>query len=95
MKDEYDFSTAKQGKFYVPIIEVSMLKSYEATLDHGQIKWLGEQPSIESARVIVTILEESLPKTKRRPPSSIAGKGQTLGDIVIPIVDTEDWECLK
>ncbi|WP_341326853.1 hypothetical protein [Methylotuvimicrobium sp. KM2] len=95
MKDEYDFSTAEQGKFYVPITEVSMLKSYEATLDHGQIKWLGERPAIESARVIVTILEESLPKTKRRPPASIAGKGQTLGDIVSPIVDTEDWECLK
>ena len=32
---------------------------------------------------------------KRQPPASIAGKGKTLGDIVSPIVDEEDWECLK
>jgi hypothetical protein len=25
----------------------------------------------------------------------IAGKGQTLGDIVSPIVDEQDWECLQ
>jgi hypothetical protein len=81
VKDEYGVSKIEQGKFHVPITEVSMLKSYEATLDHGQIKWLGEQPTIEKARIIVTILEESRPMTKRRPPASIAGKGKTLGDI--------------
>lgn len=32
---------------------------------------------------------------RRFPPTSIAGKGRTLGDIVSPIVDEEDWECLK
>jgi len=95
MKDEYDFSKAEQGEFYVPINEVSMLKSYEATLNHGQIQWLGEPPSIESARIIVTILDEHQVNTKRRPPASIAGKGKTVGDIVSPIADTEDWECLK
>ena len=61
-----------------------MLKSYEATLDHGQIKWRGEIPMIESARIIVTILDEPIVKTKRRPPASIAGKGKTVGDIVSP-----------
>jgi len=66
-----------------------MLKSYEAKLDHGQIQWLGEQPTIETARIIVTILEESRPLTKRCPPASIAGKGSTLGDIVSPIANTE------
>jgi len=72
-----------------------MLKSYEATLDHGQIKWLGETPMIESARIIVTILDEPIAKTKRSPPASIAGKGKTLGDLVSPVADLEDWECLK
>ncbi|MGV0029165.1 hypothetical protein [Phormidesmis priestleyi] len=61
------------------------------------MKWLGEQPSVQSARVIVTVLEETAsPTVKRRfPPASIAGKGKTLGDIISPIVDEEDWECLK
>ncbi len=36
------------------------------------------------------------PVEKRRTTSSlIAGKGRTLGDIVSPIVDEQDWECLK
>jgi hypothetical protein len=37
-----------------------------------------------------------VPEGKRRTTSSlIAGKGRTLGDIVSPIVDEQDWECLK
>lgn len=33
---------------------------------------------------------------KRRTPSAmIAGKGETLEDLVSPIVDEQDWECLK
>ncbi len=36
------------------------------------------------------------PSGKRRTTSTrIAGKGRTLGDIVSPIVDEQDWECLK
>jgi hypothetical protein len=73
-----------------------MLKSYEAIYENGQVTWLAEQPHIKTARVIVTILEETFSATKRRtPPPSIAGKGKTLGDIVSPIVEEEEWECLK
>ncbi|BCL35872.1 hypothetical protein [Nostoc sp. MS1] len=73
-----------------------MLKSYEAIYENGQIKWISEQPQVNTARVIVTFIEENLPSKKRRTaPASIAGKGKTLGDIVSPIVDEEDWECLK
>ena len=36
------------------------------------------------------------PSRKRRTTSNlIAGKGKTVGDIVSPIVDERDWECLK
>ena len=63
-----------------------MLKSYEATLNHGQVKWLADQPNIDNARVIVTILEETRPKIKRQPPTSITGKSNTLGDIVSPMI---------
>ena len=73
-----------------------MLKSYEAMYEHGRLKWLHEQPNIESARVIVTVLGENPVQAKRRsPPPSLAGKVRIIGDIVSPIVDEEDWECLK
>jgi hypothetical protein len=75
-----------------------MLKSYEATMENGQINWLTEKPEVSSARVIVTVLvDDIVPVVKRRrvAPPSIAGKGRTLGDIVSPIVDEQDWECLK
>ena len=73
-----------------------MLKSYEAIYENGQVKWLKETPEIKSARIIVTILEESPPtQSRRKPPESVAGKGKTLEDIINPIVNEEDWECLK
>lgn len=73
-----------------------MLKSYEATLDHGKLQWLGEAPDVVKARIIVTVVEDQSPiPPRRQPPSSIAGKGRTLGDLIEPIVPAEDWECLK
>ncbi len=72
-----------------------MLKTYEAILNHGQIQWLYEQPNIENARIIVTVIEEFKPHTKRQPSVSIAGKAKTIADIISPITDKEDWECLK
>ena len=75
-----------------------MLHSYEAIIEDGKIKWLGSEPEISKARVIVTILSDEQPRALRRtPPSLIAGKGKTLGDLVSPIVEEEDWEweCLK
>ena len=46
--------------------------------------------------MIITIVEESSTSHSRRiVPEIVAGKGKTLGDIVSPIVNEEDWECLK
>jgi len=75
-----------------------MLKRYEAIYENGQVKWFAEAPAVQSARVIVTILEEtpaSTPVKRRSPEAAIVGKGKTLGNIVSPIVDEKDWECLK
>ncbi len=50
------------------------------------------------ARAILhhTLHSESETGTVRRiPPASIAGKSKTLGDLVSPIIDEVDWECLK
>lgn len=72
-----------------------MLKSYEALYENGQLTWLAEPPQVSSARVIVTILSEENSIKRRIPPVNLAGKVKILGDIVNPIVDEEDWECLK
>lgn len=47
--------------------------------------------------VIALVLDDNAPKppARRRPHPDIAGKGRTLGDLVGPIVDEADWECLK
>ena len=73
-----------------------MLRSYEANIKNGQIQWLSDEQKPESARVIVTIIEDTTLSVKRRvPPASIAGKGKTLGNLVEPIVSEQDWECLQ
>ncbi len=43
-----------------------MLHSYEAIIEDGKIKWLGSEPEISKARVIVTILSDEQPRTLRR-----------------------------
>ena len=45
-----------------------MLRTYEATLNHGQVQWLYDQPNIEieNARIIVTIIEEFKPRNHRQ-----------------------------
>jgi hypothetical protein len=70
---------------------------YEAIYENGQITWLTEKPAVKLARLKILILEEIPPQSrKRRQPSPIiAGKGKTLGDLVSPLVNEQDWECLK
>ena len=42
--------------------------------------------------IAITMDEEpAATQTIRKPSPSLAGKGQTLGDLVSPIVDPEDW----
>ncbi|MBF0192443.1 MAG: hypothetical protein HQL99_15090 [Magnetococcales bacterium] len=46
--------------------------------------------------LIARTMDETPARPKqRRPHPAIAGKGRTLGDLIAPIVDESDWECLK
>jgi hypothetical protein len=75
---------------------MTMLQSYEAIIENGQIKWLTDVPKVSKARVIVTILSDTTPQPLRRvPANTIVGKGRTLGDLVSPVIEEQDWECLK
>lgn len=74
------------------------LQSYEAIYDHGQMKWLGDRPQVEEARVIVTILSAKViaqTTVRHRPSARIAGKGKILGDILSPAAPIDDWNCAK
>ena len=35
-----------------------MLRSYEAIYENGQLRWLAERPNVETARVIITVLDD-------------------------------------
>jgi len=74
-----------------------MLKHYDVTIEGDRIQWLGQKPKAQTIRAIIIIEEDPClsTQTKRITPAHLVGKGKTLGDIVSPIVDQEDWECLK
>jgi hypothetical protein len=58
------------------------------------IRSLGSTNTVKTQSEIE--VDANNPSEKRRTTSSlIAGKGRTLGDIVSPIVDEQDWDCLK
>jgi hypothetical protein len=78
--------------------EPDMLQSYEAIYDHGQFKWIGEEPAVAQARVIVTVLPqtpESAGGIARRQPSPKVKGTRIIGDIMSPVVPESDWEALK
>ena len=69
-------------------------------LDVTQQKVVLELPASfvnHRVEVIALTVDELTPPTtkRRRPHPTIAGKGRTLGDLITPVVDDEDWECLK
>ena len=72
---------------------------FEAEVHDGVIKLPKEfsQWSEKSVRVILMEAEQSASRIvkQRQPHPDIAGKGRTLGDLVSPVVDESDWECLN
>ncbi|AFY60097.1 hypothetical protein [Synechococcus sp. PCC 6312] len=85
-----------------------MLKAVEAIIEpDGTIRILEPLSVQVSTRAILTLLTPSFDATvdneteqlitpKRQfPIPELAGTIKTIGDIVSPIVEEEDWECLK
>jgi hypothetical protein len=63
-----------------------MLKSYEAIVENGQVKWLTEQPELKSARVIVTILEDAeSPLTQSTLPVSSSDNAKLFLEDAVPV----------
>ena len=56
-----------------------MLKAYEVMIENGQINWLTEQPSVQSARAIITFLEEEALTDKI--PEFLVDKDQKLEEL--------------
>jgi len=56
-----------------------MLKSYEAVIEDGQVKWLTDQPQVRSVRVIVTVIEEAISLDKTNEHS--VGNDLALADL--------------
>ncbi|OYY74136.1 MAG: hypothetical protein B7Y40_06110 [Gammaproteobacteria bacterium 28-57-27] len=74
-----------------------MLQSYEAIFDQGTIRWLGDKPQVETARVIVTMLapmDSTQPKTRHKASARIAGQGKIIGDLLEPVIPASDWTVL-
>ncbi|MBN2856199.1 MAG: hypothetical protein JXK51_08150 [Halothiobacillaceae bacterium] len=74
-----------------------MLHSYEAIYDHGQLRWLGDKPPVDAARVIVTLLpspSNTPTKARHTPSPMISRKGKITGDIISPVIPASDWNAL-
>ena len=82
-------------------VEAPIADAYEnATPEHRQalqaiVSLYLKSISIPPQRDIVPDQDIPNKKPKRTTPKHLAGKVEILGDIVSPIVDEEDWECLK
>lgn len=72
---------------------------FESKISNGIIHLPSEFRQWEQKTVRVIVLEKETAtmtrKPRRTPHSAIAGKGKTIADLLEPVVDESDWECLK
>ncbi len=78
-----------------------MLRAVEAMVEpDGTVRILEPLQVEVTTRAIVTLLppipiDRQVVTQRIFPIPELAGKIKIIGDIVSPIVDEEDWECLK
>uniref|UniRef100_Q3AR23 Uncharacterized protein n=1 Tax=Chlorobium chlorochromatii (strain CaD3) TaxID=340177 RepID=Q3AR23_CHLCH len=72
---------------------------FESTIHNGIIQLPNECQQWNKKLVKVIVLEKTrasiISKPRRMPHPAIAGKGKTIGDLLEPIVNKSDWECLQ
>lgn len=72
---------------------------FETEIRDGTIRLPEDCKTWSGKTVRVIVLENdvvpSAAKSRRRPHPAIAGKGKTIGDLISPLVDESDWDCLK
>ena len=68
-----------------------MLKSYETVYENGQFRWISDAPTVEKARVVITIMEEiPIQKHRRQPPPELKGSVVWKGDSFAPEMSDEE-----
>lgn len=65
------------------------------TNQDGQIIGLPKLPPNAQLEAIFLVLNQIPKKQKRVPSAKIAGKGKIMGDIISPVVETDDWDALN
>jgi len=65
------------------------------TDDEGHLISVPQLPPRAKIEAIFLVLDEAPQPKRRRPPPEIAGKGRIVGDIVSPVVESDDWDALR
>ncbi len=72
---------------------------FETTIHNGIITLPEKCKTWSEKEVRVIVLYKSTVSPTigkpRKPHPAIAGKGKTIGDLIVPVADESDWECLK
>lgn len=63
------------------------------TDNEGNPCYLPKLPPSAKVELIVLVLEKNQPSFCRRPPPSIAGKGEIFDDLIAPAVPESDWDA--
>lgn len=65
------------------------------TDENGNLTSLPKLPARAKIEAIFLILDEAPEPKRRQPPLEIAGKGRIIGDIMSPVVSSDEWEAQR
>ena len=82
--------TKSQIKSQINVGDKAMLKTYEAIIQDGQVKWLAEQPEFKSARILITVVEDLTSKSSVKGLSKAQVEVKTLLELAGSEPDAKD-----